>query len=64
MNSLVEKLKMDVIGKSRELDDSDRKMTERNNLLEQQIQALENKLNEQNNLIASTLYFKKKKINF
>jgi len=44
---------MDVIGKSREIEDNDKRFNDKNNLLEQKNQALEMKFNEQNNLIAS-----------
>lgn len=44
---------MDVIGKNREMDDKEKRLIEKNNLLEQQINALDIKLSEQNNAVAS-----------
>ena len=56
MNSMIEKLKMDVVVKNREMDDNDKRLQDKNNLLEQQIQALDMKLNDQNNQLASIYY--------
>lgn len=44
---------MDVIGKNREMDDKEKRLIDKNSLLEQQINALDIKLNEQNNSVAS-----------
>lgn len=53
MSGLIEKLKMDVIVKTREMDDNEKRLIEKNNLLEQKVNALDLKLNEQNNTVAS-----------
>lgn len=44
---------MDVIVKTREMDDNEKRLIEKNNLLEQKVNALDLKLNEQNNTVAS-----------
>ena len=44
---------MDVVGKTREMDDNEKRLLDKNTLLEQKIQALDLRLNDQNNTIAS-----------